>query len=160
MGWGGRLVGACALNVPHYIGIDANTNLKTPYKHMVEFLQPQTQTKITTLFQNALDVDYSKLKYDMVFTSPPYYNIEKYQNTTAYTTRDEWDALFYRPLFYETYTYLEKGGVYCLNIPIVVYERVCIPLFGKANYKYPMQMMQRHSGNENTYKEYIYVWMK
>ena len=28
-GWGGRLVGACALNVPNYIGIDINSNLKT-----------------------------------------------------------------------------------------------------------------------------------
>jgi hypothetical protein len=33
-GWGGRLVGACALNIPYYIGIDINKNLEKPYEEM------------------------------------------------------------------------------------------------------------------------------
>ena len=36
-GWGGRLVGACALNIPNYIGIDINTNLINPYLEMKSF---------------------------------------------------------------------------------------------------------------------------
>ena len=38
MGWGGRLIGACAYNVPMYIGIDANKNLIEPYKKMIDDL--------------------------------------------------------------------------------------------------------------------------
>lgn len=161
MGWGGRLVGACALDVPHYIGVDANTNLKTPYSKLTRFLQPQTKTDITLLFQDALTVDYSKLKYDMVFTSPPYYNIEKYKHTSPYPTTRDWDELFYRPLFYATYTSLQKGGVYCLNLPKKVYENVCIPLLGKAHHQFPMRLMERNtSRKQKEYKEYIYVWVK
>ena len=78
MGWGGRLIGACALNVPKYIGIDLNTDLKTPYQKMKEFMQTRSTTEIELYFQDALEIDYSKFKYDMVLTSPPYYNIEVY----------------------------------------------------------------------------------
>ena len=31
-------------------------------------------------FENAINFDYSKIKYDMVLTSPPYYFLEKYSN--------------------------------------------------------------------------------
>ena len=34
MGWGGRLVGACALNLEAYYGADINQNFKTQYKQM------------------------------------------------------------------------------------------------------------------------------
>jgi hypothetical protein len=161
MGWGGRLVGACALDVPKYIGIDANANLKTPYSQLTSFLQPQTKTDMTLLFQDALKVDYTQWKYDMVFTSPPYYNVEKYKHTTAYATTKDWDELFYRPLFYATYAGLQKGGVYCLNLPKTVYERVCIPLLGKAHQRFPMRLMERNTARkQKEYKEYVYVWKK
>jgi len=161
MGWGGRLVGACALDVPKYIGIDANTNLKTPYQNLTQFLQPQTKTEILLLFQDALKIDYSQWNYDMVFTSPPYYNIEKYKNTTVYATRQDWDELFYRPLFYATYAGLQKGGIYCLNLPTTIYENVCIPMFGKAHQKFPMKLMERNTARaQKGYKEYFYVWHK
>ena len=39
MGWGGRLVGACALDVPNYIGIDSNMTLKEPYQKMTKLLK-------------------------------------------------------------------------------------------------------------------------
>ena len=161
MGWGGRLVGACALDVPHYIGIDANTNLKTPYSKLVQFLQPQTKTDITLLFQDALQIDYSKLNYDMVFTSPPYYNTEQYKHSTVHSATRDWDELFYRPLFYATYAGLQKGGIYCLNLPKSVYENVCIPLLGKARHQFPMRLMERNTAlKQKEYTEYVYVWVK
>ena len=80
MGWGGRLVGACALDVPNYIGIDSNKQLKEPYQRMVKLLNKLgTNTKINLMFKDALKVDYSKLDYDCVLTSPPYYNVEVYE---------------------------------------------------------------------------------
>jgi hypothetical protein len=79
MGWGGRLVGACALGLPKYIGIDANVHLDPLYRDMCSFLLPRSKTKIELFFQDALTVDYSQLVYDMVFTSPPYYNIDVYR---------------------------------------------------------------------------------
>jgi len=167
MGWGGRLVGACALDVPEYIGIDMNKDLEEPYKQMITKLKELgTKTKIKLMFQNALNVDYSKLKYDMVFTSPPYYNIEIYKGTER-MKKEQWDNEFYKPLFEKTYKYLQRNGYYILNVPEEVYNRVCIPLLGKADIIFPLKKAERNSsisktGNKNeiNYKEYIYIWKK
>jgi hypothetical protein len=55
-----------ALNVKKY-GIDNNKIYKKPYKDMVKLLKPHTRT-VKLMFKSALDVDYSKLEYDMVLT--------------------------------------------------------------------------------------------
>jgi 16S rRNA G966 N2-methylase RsmD len=167
MGWGGRLVGACALDVPNYIGIDLNKSLKEPYEEMEDKLKELgTKTNIKLMFQDALKTDYSKLKYDMVFTSPPYYNIEIYKGTKK-QTKEDWDNNFYFPLFEKTYKYLQKGGKYILNVPQEVYERVCIPLLGKADILFPLKKIERGASTSKTgnkininYKEYIYIWNK
>lgn len=163
MGWGGRLIGACALNVPKYIGIDMNKDLKTPYNHMVKFLKDKTKTKteIELYFEDALTVDYSKFKYDMVFTSPPYYNIEKYGKRTSlgdiYNNKNDWNEQFYKPLIQQTYANLSKGGHYCLNVPTEIYKNICVSILGEAKILIPLKIKNR---NVNEYKEYIYVWKK
>lgn len=158
MGWGGRLVGACALDIPNYIGIDLNMDLKKPYQKMVKKLKELgTKTKIKLLFLNALSVDYSKLNYDMVFTSPPYYNIEIYKGTQRQTKKN-WDDYFYKPLFEKTYRHLKRGGNYILNVPKEVYDRVCIKLFGEADEMIPLSIRKRKEKYE--YSEMIYVWNK
>lgn len=159
MGWGGRMVGAMALNVKKYTGIDNNKNLQNPYKNMVTLLKPHTDTRVKLMFKNALDVDYSKLEYDMVLTSPPYYDIEVYGNADIaelYKTRGDWNDLFYRPLFSRTYAGLKRGGYYCLNIPELLYESVCVPLFGAADTTLFFDKKMR----PNNYREFIYVWKK
>lgn len=158
MGWGGRLVGACALDVPKYIGIDLNKNLEKPYKEMKEKLEELgTKTDIQLIFKNALDVDYSKMKYDMVLTSPPYYNIEIYKGTKK-QSKEEWKNNFYDPIFSKTYKYLQKGGLYILNIPQEIYNDICIPLLGKADILYPLKITRRKK--DINYKEYLYIWKK
>ena len=162
MGWGGRLVGACALDIPNYIGIDSNKQLKEPYQKMVNLLkQNGTQTNIKLMFKDALKVDYSKLDYDCVLTSPPYYNIEVYEGMKS-KSNETWEQEFYIPLFLKTYKHLKTGGHYILNIPKDLYEKVCIDLFGKANIKIPLKK-KAHPKNAHTEKEYtefIYVWNK
>ena len=157
MGWGGRLVGACALNIPKYTGIDLNTNLKRPYEDMVKVLRQHSTTDIKLYFTDALKVDYSKIDYDLVLTSPPYYNIEMYKGQKK-MDKEEWDKNFYEPLFVKTWEHLKKGGHYCLNIPAEVYDRVAVKVLGKANSFIPL-FKQKRTKTEK-YKEYIYVWNK
>jgi hypothetical protein len=157
MGWGGRLVAAAALDIPEYIGIDLNKELKEPYAKMTSDLKELTKTKFTLMFQDALSVDYSKLSYDLVLTSPPYYNIELYSGIRE-RTKEEWNERFYKPLLSITWKNLKLGGHYCLNVPDEVYRTVCIPLFGRADTFIPMNKTTRKA-NE-TYKEFIYVWNK
>lgn len=159
MGWGGRLVGACALDVPKYIGIDMNSQLDPLYREMSIFLQQHSTTKIELFFQDALTVDYSKLEYDMVFTSPPYYNIEIY-NGTLQKTKEEWNNTFYKPLFERTWNHMKSPGYYCLNIPIEIYETCGEPILGKANKKIEMKKRKRMKSDAKNYQEYIYIWIK
>lgn len=161
-GWGGRLVGACALDIPHYIGFDNNARLKIPYQKLSAFLRERSSTKIDLQIQDALQVDYSQFDYDMVFTSPPYYNLEMYgaRADDGRKTKEEWDAEFYRPLFSRTYEHLAKKGHYCLNIPAEIYERVCVPLWGPCLERFPLKKSDRQSKKTRQYVEYVYVWRK
>ena len=158
MGWGGRLVGACALNVPKYIGVDSNRHSKTPYNKMCNFLKKHSTTDIQLYFQDALTVDYSKLEYDLVLTSPPYYNIELYDGVNNQQTKEEWNEHFYKPIFEMTYKYLKNGGHYCLNIPEEVFKTIAVKILGKPKTKIPLPKAQRTSREK--YHEYIYVWQK
>lgn len=155
-GWGGRLVGACAMNIPYYIGIDSNVALRTPYRNMIKFLAPMTTTRPKMIFRDALAVDYSKYTYDMVLTSPPYYNIEVYSHMTARATKQIWDDEFYTPLFLATFAGLSKGGRYCLNVSEEIYNRVCVRVLGPA----AAALTFDRTARPNAYKEYIYIWQK
>lgn len=166
MGWGGRLVGAYASGVPKYIGIDQNRRLKRPYRLLTNFLDTYHEQNggipkcdATLLFQDALTVDYSKYEYDMVFTSPPYYDIEKYSGQKE-RSKDEWDREFYEPLFRKTYEHLQRGGHYVLNIPIEVYDRVAKRVLGPCNSKTPLKKKERRPDKGDEYTEYVYVWTK
>jgi hypothetical protein len=166
MGWGGRLIGACALNLPKYIGIDANPNLSEPYRQMMDFVVDKTETKIEVFFQDALTVDYRQLQYDMVFTSPPYYNIEIYRGdsntskSTSIKTKEEWNTGFYKPLFEKTWENMQTPGYYCLNIPSEIYEDCCVPILGKYKRRIALKKQTRKKSAANQYSEYIYIWEK
>lgn len=160
MGWGGRLVGACALGLDSYYGIDINTNLREPYEEMVHFLEKETdhKTTIELHFEDALKVDYSQMSYDTVLTSPPYYNLEKYRGSKN-RTKESWIQDFYTPLFRTTFDHLDNGGHFCINIPDNIYNDACIPVLGKCTYKIPFKKGERVPGKDK-YKEYIYVYHK
>jgi tRNA G10 N-methylase Trm11 len=155
-GWGGRMVGAVVSKVPHYIGIDLNQNLKEPYKNMISNI-PNIETVIETYIGcDAVTFDYSKLNYDMIFTSPPYFNIELYPYTNK-KTKQEWIDNFYKPLFLKTFEHLLVGGWMCINISTLIYKLIFIDLFGEADEIIPMALKIRPKQSQT---EFIYCWLK
>ena len=156
-GWGGRCIGACALKIPHYIGIDINSNLKDGYDKMKDFFKDKSETKISMIFEDSLQINYKSLpKYDMVFTSPPYYALEKYSHNVNYQTKTKMNEEFYTPLFKKAYENLQPNGHFILNVNVEIYHTACVPLFGEANSIMPL----RKSKRQNNYGEFIYVWKK
>ena len=155
-GWGGAVVAASALNIDNYIGIEINHDLKIPYESLVSFLHKKSKTKIQMIFDNALHVDYSALYYDFVFTSPPYYFIQKYEHNDEYKSKCEMNEHFYVPLFTKTYNGLQNGGIYIINVCKEVYDTVLIKLLGPAEDMYPYKKSKR----QNNYDEIVYVWTK
>ena len=168
-GWGGRCLGAMALGIP-YIGIDTNKDLRPAYERMARELDP-TDSKVTMRFQDAAATDFSRFKYDMVFTSPPYFKtvrpIEGYAHMPRYADRADFNARFLFPVVRATYAHLARGGTYALNIPADMYDEIRAagilpprllakhrlflqPRFAKGNPKHP----------DTQYEEHIYVWKK
>jgi DNA modification methylase len=108
-------------------------------------------------FQDALNFDYNSVYYDLVFTSPPYYFIQKYENNIDYNnSKREMDEKFYIPVFTKVYNGLQKGGYFVINVCKEVYDNVLIKLFGEAHEIYNYGKSKR----QNEYKEMIYSWRK
>jgi hypothetical protein len=162
-GWGGRLIGACALNVPEYIGIDINTNLEKDYNKIIDFFRNEerkkrinVKTQIKMFYESAVTFDYSKISYDMVLTSPPYYFLEKYSNNVIYHSKTEMKDKFYVPVITNSFNHLKENGHYCLNVNEQIYEDICVKILGKAHQKISLKKSKR----QNEYTEYIYIWKK
>lgn len=155
-GWGGSTVAAAALNLDAHYGIEINNDLAIPYNNMLSFLKQYSNTDMQIYITNAVTFDYSKLEYDTVFSSPPYYFIEKYANNIIYNSKLEMDELFYTPIFVNSYKYLKNKGHFVINICKEVYNNVLVKLFGNAHIIFPLKKSKR----QNNYTEMVYVWQK
>jgi predicted RNA methylase len=155
-GWGGSTVAAAALNLEAHYGVEINCDLTVPYDKMVSYLKTKSQTDFRVFICDAATFDYSTLIYDTVFTSPPYYFIEKYANNPVYISKTVMDEKFYIPVFSKTYASLQKGGHYIINVCKEVYDRVLVKLFGEAHITFSLKKSKR----QNEYTEMVYVWLK
>lgn len=155
-GWGGSTVAAVALNLDAWYGIEINTDLIKPYEKMISYLKTKSDTELNIYFADASNFDYSKLEYDTVFCSPPYYFIEKYANNVPYQSKKEMDDNFYKPVFSKTFLHLKPGGHYIINICKEVYETILKKLLGDANEMFPLKKSKR----QNNHTEMVYVWKK
>jgi G:T-mismatch repair DNA endonuclease (very short patch repair protein) len=103
MGFGGRLVGFKSM-YPNGIYIGCEPNIDT-YNELVELKKEFINlgyTADTIQLHNCKfeDFDISTIKYDVCFTSIPYYTAEKYSNNIKYGTFESWKTQFISK-FYE-----------------------------------------------------------
>lgn len=151
-GFGGRLVAALLLRI-HYIGIDLNVDLQPKYQELLEDFHDKIESKVDLLFTDSLKVDFTKYQYDMVFTSPPYENIEIYKYSSKKTT-EEWSS-FYKTIFQRLWDAMKPDGTYIININEKIYNTILKPLFGPA-----LENILLKKSSKNEYKEYMYIWKK
>jgi hypothetical protein len=131
-GWGGRMLGAWALGI-NYTGIDTNTNMKSAYDRMIKYLgnysefnnpliQEEQSGKLEMIWQSALDVDFSKLDYDFVLTSPPYVNLEIYEHMAVWDSDEAFYKGFFIPIWQKCVDNIQTGGHVCFNISPKMYD--------------------------------------
>lgn len=119
-GWGDRLIGSMACGV-EYFGTDPNSNLFPNYNKMIEFFK-YPKNKITIVNSPFEDAKIPKnRKFDLIFTSPPYYDLEKYtnQNTQSiarYPSEDKWFTGFLTPAIKKAWSHLNEDGYMVLVI--------------------------------------------
>jgi tRNA1(Val) A37 N6-methylase TrmN6 len=165
-GWGGRALAAMSLNIP-YTGIDTNKSLERAYNGMFDMIKPTSPTKI--IISPAETVDYSQFEYDLVFTSPPYFMIERYSSMPEYVSNDDFLNRFFRPVVKEVWKYLKPGGHLALNMPHAMYM-ACRDLLPPVSKRIRMPKHDRHPQNavlrktigetKHVSHELIYVWHK
>jgi len=154
-GWGGRLLGAASLNIK-YTGIDTNINLKNGYDNMINDLNIKNCNMI---YENCLNIDYSKLEYDLVLTSPPYINLELYENMKPFTNNGLFYIDFLIPMMNKVFEHLKIGGHMCINISPSMFKALI-----KYGYPKPDSQIDLRQQLGKQFKtksqDYIYVWKK
>ena len=148
-GWGDRLAGFyCGETTKSYVGIDPNSTNHPNYKRQVEFYKKhqtffEEQKQVELICSPAEDVDYSSYEnyFDMVFTSPPYFNVEKYstedtQSYIRYKDIDSWNKNFLHKTIGKIVPTIKSGGILAVNIADVYnpksknkeYYQICNPM--------------------------------
>lgn len=148
-GWAGRILGAMTVATNrkiHYVGTDPNpdnihTDGVSKYEHVANFVNEHTY-RSNPLFgqQNTFDIyqegseeiskhprfQQYKGNVDMVFTSPPYFNREKYSddgNQSAVkfgSSYESWRDGFLKPTLKTAVEWLKPGGYLLWNIADVL----------------------------------------
>ena len=92
---------------------------------MISDFEDKSTSNVMMIFEKSQNVDYSKLpKYDLIFTSPPYFNLEKYEGMEIFKDKEEFIEKFWRPTIEKAFKYLEKGGNIALNMPEEMYNAI------------------------------------
>jgi len=144
------------------------------------FIFKSISTGITVIIYNkpAEDMDWNfEQKYDLIFTSPPYYNLEKYalnsscqvnQSWFRYRTQQEWLDKFLKVVLSKTTNILVKNGNLAINIIDPKNMKISIYDFLRENIKYDylgyfsMKISKRPNtfDNPKSLAEPVWIWKK
>jgi len=118
-GWGDRLIGCMAANIDFYCGVDPNSCLYDNYIKMIKFFNKSTD-KFFMIESTIEDAILPDKKFDLIFTSPPYFDLEIYtknnKQSSRYTTEYLWFNNFLKEAINKVWKYLKNGGIMCINI--------------------------------------------
>jgi len=112
-GWGDRLRCAIAYGC-EYVGVDSNKEMESAYKKIIED-KADEPSKFEVKIGKFQDVSI-KGKFDLVFTSPPFFTKEVYEHMHDWKDVSDFLEEFLKPLFKKSYTHLKKKGHICLYI--------------------------------------------
>ena len=120
-GWGDRLVGAIAFNCL-YTGVDPSNCMKPIYKKIIDNLARKKDRKNFNIIHDGFEkVKIKSNEYDLVFTSPPFFSLERYednekQSIEQFKTLEEWKTNFLYPCLNKSYEALKLNGYLALYI--------------------------------------------
>ena len=129
MGWGDRLAGAFSSEtVEHYVGLDPRKENHPFYEQQRDFYNKhtsffETPTKTNFYESPAEDFNYDEYNdyFDVVFTSPPYFSVERYshddtQSWVRYKNINDWNKNFLHTTLGKIIPTVKKGGIIAINI--------------------------------------------
>ena len=129
MGWGDRLAGFYASDYgKHYVGIDPRKENHPIYNEQSEFYEKhlgffEHERKSEFHCSPAEEFDFSQYEdyFDLVFTSPPYFNVERYsyddtQSWVRYKSIEDWNTDFLQKTLKNLWSSIKTGGYLLVNI--------------------------------------------
>jgi 16S rRNA G966 N2-methylase RsmD len=178
-GWGDRLVGFLSSRYTKtYVGIDPNVSLKKLYKRLYKSYKNHSEftgKKTKIIAKPSEDVKFPRTKkFDLIFSSPPYFELEKYSNDTnqssnRYDNIDDWlDGYLFHTLdnhlphlkgtlALQISDYIKNGKRIQIIKPLQKYMKIYHP-----NFKYKgiikVKTKTRFATDYNCIYENIFVW--
>ena len=94
---------------------------KVAYEAQLWSILTKTEKKNAIPMAEEFDFDQYKDTFDIIFTSPPYFNVERYgydntQSWIRYKNIDDWNNNFLQNSIENMWTSLRSGGKLCVNI--------------------------------------------
>lgn len=155
-GWGGRMLGAWALGID-YTGIDTNVEMEPAYCGMIEKLSGNSN--LTMIWKDCLSVDFSKIDYDFVLTSPPYVNLELYEHMVPWNSDEEFYTKFLIPLWAKSVRGISNGGHICFNISPKMYDQALKYGLPNCHFEEDLKQQLGQKMNKKT-QDKVYIWKK
>ena len=122
-GYGGRFFGFCASNCKKYVGCDPCTLTYNGLIKMSNEIKPFIKNKEYQFYKQGSEIFIPECenKFDLCFTSPPYFNTEKYsdedtQSWKKYELFEDWSDGFLRDTIFNCWKYLKNEGYMIINI--------------------------------------------
>jgi len=121
-GWGGRFVGFLLSKAKHYTGIDVSPSMHKGVSDAHDLFMPYAEKgkDAKLLCMPFEDWENKGKKYDFALTSPPYFDVEKYQggkqSHSAYSNYDAWRDGFYTTLIQKVFDALNDDSFFALQV--------------------------------------------
>ena len=173
-GYGGRLLGIGSSNFKYnYIGVEPNTETVNYLNYLNEIIDEATGVRGTII--QSVSEQYQPEDIDLAFSSPPYFNLEKYSNEETqcmvqFKTEDEWFEGYVAPTMENIKRSLNNDGIFATNIadyktysqkePVLVVDR-WVELAEKIGFKHTetiKMMLNTRPGVGNDRKEGREKW--
>jgi hypothetical protein len=129
-GWGGRLLGTLAAGAT-YLGCEPDPQTAAGLRAILaDTAIPVARRSAGTILEQPAEIALPTLangSYDLILTSPPYFNMELYngeqQSLTSYTSWDTWTQGWLRPVITAALEKLTPSGVSCWSVKNIKTDR-------------------------------------
>lgn len=130
-GYGGRAAGTLSCGRV-YLGVDPHPKASPSF----EGLSKDLGGELTFVNQPFEEFEGNPEEADLVFTSPPYFSVERYsddstQSWVRYKTWDSWVKGFLTPLASKSLAYLKPDGYFCVNTKDIREGKNVFPIGGE-----------------------------
>jgi hypothetical protein len=169
-GWGGRMLGTVA-NDWNYIGCDPNKETYDNVNKILEFIKSKNLLhfpKVNLHNIPAEDYDFQNSeKVDIILTSPPYFNLEIYndndnQSYNKHDTYESWRDNWLYPLIQNCFSILNDDGLSAWNVMnfkrydlvgdiIKIHENNGFKLVNTVGFQSPLSNIRKLKNKDITY---------